>query len=207
MTVFCIVILFYYLIVNYRELKYSLLGNQIGVDGVSNLIIKSVPEIGHSVNYTYKSKGRTFEATCYPGQTGIECNIKDESGNEINLPFTFDDTQSQTDASKDKLFIAQHDFDFDGIDELIIGYYGKEEHTLLQNGVSLIVAKLSQSGWVLLKSNQNSEFYNSIISAENIIGNLQIKIIGNKITIPRNHRGFYYQWDLESGRFVNTGFY
>lgn len=95
---------------------------------------------------------------------------------------------------KVKFLVGQYDFNADNIDELVIAIQDNDE---LDNGLSINIFQLTGDTWKAI----------GVMTGHSILGEPRAEVKMNKITIPRNLRGFYYQWTLESGKFVDTGDY
>jgi len=98
-----------------------------------------------------------------------------------------------------RLQIGQYDFDGDDIDELVLAVQENNSGTNCMNGICLNIFKLKRCEWERIGD----------LTGECIVGDYipRAKIKVNKITIPRNLRGFFYQWTFINDRFENTGFY
>lgn len=93
-----------------------------------------------------------------------------------------------------KFLVGQYDFNADDIDELVIAIQDNDD---TNNGLSINVFQLNGDTWKPI----------GILTGKTILGEPKANVKMNKITIPRNLRGFYYQWSFESGKFKDTGDY
>ena len=103
----------------------------------------------------------------------------DKSDPEIRLPYM-----------DNEYVIGQYDFDGDKVDELIIAV--KSDHEGMDCGVCLNIWRIDDmKQWIL--------------SAPGILGDPTCELVLNKIKVPRNLRGFYYEWTFQNGTFEDTG--
>jgi len=168
--------------------------------------------------YEYNSKGRSFRVECM-GYDTADCWLIDESDNNIawrppyhSIPIKAGRVGDALERRRQltKLFVGQHDFDFDGIDELVVGIYyaSAGEDSLESGGVFVSIKKLSTSGWISIgrAGQMYTDYFEGYLHADNILGDVRVEIKGNRISVARNLRGFYYAWALESGRLVWVGY-
>lgn len=170
--------------------------------------------------YEYNSKGRSFRVECTPNYDTVDCWLIDESDNNIawrppyhRIPIKEGRVGDALERRRQltKLFVGQHDFDFDGIDELVVGIYyaSAGENATELGGVFISIKKLSTSGWISIgrAGQMYTDDFEGYLHADNILGDVRVEIKGNRISVARNLRGFYYEWALESGRLVWVGNY
>lgn len=114
----------------------------------------------------------------------------------MTLPAAFVDEYAFDLRPRVSFFIGKHDFDFDGIPELIIGARSLgPKSDPADNSLSVNVFALAGNDWVRV-GNMDGHIIAS--------GNPRVYIAGNRIKIPRDWRGFVLEWAYESGRFVNV---
>lgn len=126
--------------------------------------------------------------------------IIDETGNEqvldVILTAGFADDYAFDIHPRASFFIGKHDFDFDGVPELIIGArtLGTETNPA-DNSLSVNIFALNDNDWVRVGSIDGR-----LIAS----GNPGVFIEGNRVKIPREWRGIVLEWAYESGSFVSV---
>lgn len=193
----------------------------VRIEGGKNVQKFTPPEAGSTHSYQYKSKGRALRLDVFQYQMGHVVKATDESGNEGYLEAFLPDSYVNGGDLKpldytpenSEMFIYQHDVNFDGIDELAIGIFIKDDSLNLPHANSIGIAyfKFIDNRFVPLKRSGVSLDQYIISSNElqglTIWGQPSISIVGNTVTIPRNHRGFYYKYLFESSGINDAGFY
>lgn len=172
--------------------KFSGLGasSQSYITGLDNVASYSYKEASDGKSYSYGSNGRKFQIKVDYIQTQLFFDSIDESKNDQRLdPFGLLD-EINSDPAKYQIIIGQHDFDFDGTDELVIAMVSPEE------AIAINVFKLQNNQWK--KISQQPQILQGVLFQPNAT------IKGNTIKINRHLRGFWDVWALESGVFVGA---
>jgi hypothetical protein len=196
------------------------------IRGADNLKVALPPRPdGEIVDYTYRSKGRSFIIKAYGFQMCTVFEAIDESGNRQHLECLIDHWSENDDALLDYhlgtvvLFFYQHDVDFDGVDELAIGLYGTEKFQPddypLNSSIVITYYKLLNNQWTAIRFNDSRDmssarnglavFSESELHASTILGKPTVTISGNTVIIPRNLRDFYYKYVFEIGGIESVG--
>jgi hypothetical protein len=150
------------------------------------------------LSYQYQSQ-RRFTVTLHQGNAGWIFIAEDESGKEqvldLTLPAAFTDEYAFDIRPRVSFFIGKHDFDFDGIPELMIGArsLGPKSNPA-DNSMSVNVFTLTGNDWVRVGNMDGN-----LIAT----GDPKAFIVGNRIRIPRGLRGIVLEWAYESGSFIN----
>jgi hypothetical protein len=166
------------------------------VKGLSKATVYSKYQAESGSVYIYKD-GRSFEIKFFFNQVDVAFYAYNENKQRSEIETKFDVGYYSPDGEwyelKDsiKYLIGQYDFDADDIDELVIALQDNDEDG---NGICVNIYKLRNDKWVLIGD----------LTGKIILGEPTAEIKMNKVTIPRNLRGFYYQWTLESGKFKDT---
>jgi len=181
---------------NHNEVESS----SIFISGIKNAKTFSLDQTQEGLKYYYVC-GRKFELSTRMGQLGLEFIIYNENqrGEELDINLEAGNMDKDMEwgytPKPDVVFlIGQYDFNADDIDELIIAVQDNDEGN---NGLSINVFQLKRDSWVQI----------GVMTGGVILGTPKAEVKMNKITIPRNLRGFYYQWTFESGGFRDTGSY
>jgi len=169
---------------------------------IENLIkFVSYSEKGDSLNegavYHYDC-GRKLDVLLFMNQNRMDARLVDENGRRKVLNLDFKDIgldRSDLEVSlpylDNEYVIGQYDFDGDKVDELIIAVRCNQDTA---SGICLNIWRIDDlEQWIL--------------PASGILGEPQCEIVLNKIRIPRNLRGFYYEWSFQNGTFEDTGYY
>lgn len=127
----------------------------------------------------------------------------------LRLPIDFSigrnsDENNEVTWLKDEVIfqIGMHDIDNDGLDELFICMTNGDENlgaieikVLKYFPSALIQHAIRPENWELLGDFQ----------VDTILGSAKASINNGSITIPRNLRGFYHEWTIVKGQFMDTG--
>jgi len=161
------------------------------ITGLNNSATYSYKEASSGAKYEFKSNGRKFNIFLDSSMVGFSFYAVDESGNKDYLDLTgiLDEPADELANKKYRVEVGQHDFDFDGTDELVIATYEPE------NGIAFSIYKLKNNHW--LKIHQNPEI-------KVLVWEPNAEIKGNTIKIDRHLRGFWDVWALESGVFAGA---
>jgi hypothetical protein len=171
------------------RLSNLILGDQEFISGLNNVSSYEYKNALNGETYTYRSNGRKFNVEMMFIQTQLFFNAVDESKNKVRLdPFGLLD-EMNVDTSKYQVILGQHDFDFDGSDELVIAMINPNK------AMAINVFKLQNNHWVRVR--QNPEIIGEYFQPN-------AKIVGNSIKINRHLRGFWNIWFLESGQFIGA---
>lgn len=155
---------------------------------------KEEAEKGSVYNY---SNGRKFKIDFMHYQTGIMFFSTNENNQKQRLETFFEigyydlDEEIQDLKEKTRFLVGQYDFDADGVDELVIAI---QDYDDFNNGLCINIFKLQRDSWELI----------GLLTGKDILGEPKAVVKINKVTIPRNLRGFYYQWVFEGNKFVET---
>jgi hypothetical protein len=151
------------------------------------------------LTYQYRAQ-RHFSVNFEMNNTGWGFVVTDETGGKQVLDATFleivaDGNDFDIDP-RASFFIGKHDFDFDGVPELIIGArkLGPKSNPA-DNSLSLNIFALTNNDWVRV-----GNIDGRLIAS----GNPRVIIEGNRVRIPRELRGIVLEWAYESGSFVST---
>lgn len=195
--------------------------SHVRIEGGKNIQAFTPPAVGATYSYQYKSKGRALRIDIFLYQMGHVVKATDESGNEEFLEAMLSDSYVDGGdlkpldytAENSEMFIYQHDVNFDGIDELAIGIYMKDDSLKLPhaNSVGIAYFKFIDNHFVPLKrvgvSLGQYMISSNELQALTILGEPSISIVGNTVTIPRNLRGFYYKYLFETNGINDAGNY
>jgi len=149
------------------------------------------------LSYQYQAQ-RRFSINLHQGNAGWIFIASDETGNEqvldVKLPAGFADDYAFDLRPRVSFFVGKHDFDFDGIPELIIGArsLGPKSNPA-DNSISVNAFALRANEWVRV-----GNMYGNIFAT----GDPKAFIVGNRIKMPRGLRGIVLEWAYESGSFV-----
>jgi hypothetical protein len=193
----------------------------VKINGANNLYAFTPPTAGSTVSYKYQSKGRVFDLEVFQYQVGHAFRTTDESGNQNYLEALLPDSYlrdgelvpQEYNAANSEIFLYQHDVDFDGVDELAVGIFIKDEAFELPNANSVGIAyfKLLDNHFIpLVRATgfvESSMLSSNELRGEAILGIPTISIVGNTVTIPRNLRGFYYKYVFETDGIKDVGEY
>lgn len=157
---------------------------------------KEEAEKGSVYNY---SNGRKFKIDIMHNQTAIMFFSTNENNQKQRLETFFEigyydlDEEIKDLKEKTRFLVGQYDFDADGVDELVIAIQDYED---FNNGLCINIFKLQRDSWELI----------GLLTGKDILGEPKAEVKINKVTIPRNLRGFYYQWAFESNKFIETSY-
>lgn len=160
----------------------------------SKVYTKEQAEKGSEFNY---SDGRKFKIKFFFEQLDVLFYAYNENDQKQRVMTNFEAGYSSPDGEmldlkdKAKFLVGQYDFNADNIDELVIAIQDNDD---MDNGLSINVFELTGDTWKQI----------GVMTGKTILGEPRAEVKMNKITIPRNLRGFYYQWTFESGKFKNT---
>lgn len=151
------------------------------------------------LTYQYKAQ-RSFSIDLEQSNAGWIFNAADETGNQqvldVTLPAAFSDEYAFNLRLRVSFFVGKHDFDFDGIPELLIGARSLGPNSNpADNSLSVNVFALAGNDWVRV-----GDMNGDIIAS----GDPKAFIVGNRIRIPRRWRGIVLEWAYESGRFLKV---
>ncbi len=131
------------------------------------------------------------------------------NGSRVRLPYRFDlgyetDGEMSWEKKTNQYVLAQQDLTGDGVDEILFAVL-VEDQGLHQAQVNVFQyfppARSEDAGrgenWKLIGN----------LQALGIAGEPRINLTEGTVTIPRNHRGFYYEISWVKGRFIDTGNY
>jgi hypothetical protein len=159
----------------------------------------STPQPTPQLSYQYRAQ-RHFSVNFEMNNTGWGFVVTDETGSKQVLDATFleivaDGNDFDIDP-RASFFIGKHDFDFDGVPELIVGArkLGPKSNPA-DNSLSLNIFALQNNGWVRV-----GDIDGRLIAS----GNPRVVIEGNRVRIPREWRGIVLEWAYESGSFVSV---
>lgn len=150
-------------------------------------------------DYIYED-GRKLEVSLFYNQSYLDCEITDESGyreftgvlfNEVGWEpeeSGTDDGDISFESGKNEYVIGQHDFDSDGIDELVIAMRCPDQNFVYGFGI-IIYRVYDRKMWRF--------------ECPYVYGEIRANIINNIIRVPKNHRDFYYEYAFENGDFVD----
>lgn len=143
---------------------------------------------------------RRFSVKLEQGNAGWGFIATDEIGTkqvlDVMLPAAFADEYAFELRPRVSFFVGKHDFDFDGVPELLIGARSLgPKLNPADNSLSVNVFALAGTDWVRV-GNMSAD----IIAT----GDPKAFVVGNRIRIPRGLRGIILEWAYESGKFVNA---
>lgn len=166
------------------------------VSGLNFSKVYSKEEAENGSVYHY-SDGRKFKIDFMHYQTSVMFFALNENNQKQRLDFSFgvgyDYLEEEIHNLKEKtrFLIGQYDFDADGVDELVIAI---QDYDDFDNGLCINIFKLQRDRWEPI----------GLLTGKDILGEPKAEVKINKVTIPRNLRGFYYQWAFEGNKFVET---
>jgi hypothetical protein len=181
--------------------------SDVQVLGAKNYTISKLPDIGKTVSYNFLLGKRQLKLSVFLEQMAWVFVMTDDLGIKKRIPFAVIDYDEKTkwDVLKSINYINihffQHDFDFDGIDELVIGLEVKKECTDL-NEVAFTVFKYSNNSLNPIRFQRRSDIleYANIVSTQSPLsgfGVSRIEVKGNVINFDRRHRGFFFKYFVE----------
>jgi hypothetical protein len=156
-------------------------------------------QLTSQLSYEYQAQ-RRFSIKLADSNAGWGFTVIDETGNEqvldVMLSAGFADDYAFDIDPRASFFIGKHDFDFDGVPELIIGArtLGPKSN-LADNSLSVNIFALTNNDW---------ERVGNIDGRLIASGNPRVFIEGNRVKIPREWRGIVLEWAYESGSFVSV---
>lgn len=103
--------------------------------------------------------------------------------------------------------IGQYDIDDDGIDEIFICLLDTNENNFSFDSVQVLVYKYFPPAFKTHAVRQENWELIGNFSTGMIMKRPEVIIEERSITIPRFHRGFYYEWTFVRGIFRETGSY
>ena len=148
---------------------------------------------------TYKYKGKGIKVLMFYDQIGIGARLVDEAGNKINLQYVdpfcprFDSYDPYENYyNQCEYAIAQHDFDADGADEIVIA----SRITNFNDGgpVGVFVYRI--------KDGKSWNF-----ETRTRLGDGEVDLNNNYIKVDFQLRGFCSKWVYENGTFVDQSYY
>jgi hypothetical protein len=157
-------------------------------------------EDANNKGITYKYKGQNFKILIFYDQIGIGVRLVDEIGNKINLQYD-DPFYLRSGDSYDpyenyyndcEYAIAQHDFDADGMDEIVIA--ARIKNSNFDSPVGVFVYRI--------KDGKSWSF-----ETRSILGDGEVELNNNYIKVDVHLRGFYHKWTYENGSFVDQSYY
>jgi|GEM_PF-4518711 len=164
------------------------------VSGLNKSKVYSKEEAEKGSVYHY-SNGRKFKIDFMHYQTSVMFFVTNENNQKQRLDFSFEvgyedlEEEIQNLKEKTRFLVGQYDFDADGVDELVIAI---QDYDDINNGLCINIFKLQRDSWELV----------GLLTGKDILGEPKAEVKINKVTIPRNLRGFYYQWAFEGNKFV-----
>lgn len=176
------------------DLKLSKSNGADFVSGLNKSKVYSKEEAEKGSVYNY-SNGRKFKIDFMHYQTNVMFFAINENNQKQLLDTSFEvgyfdlDKEIQNLKVKTRFLVGQYDFDADGIDELVIAIQDYED---FDNGLCINIFKLQRDRWEPM----------GLLTGKSILGEPKAEVKINKVTIPKNLRGFYYEWVFESGEFV-----
>ncbi len=181
--------------------------SDVQVLGAKNYKLNLLPDIGKTVSYNFMMGKRQHKLSVFLEQMAWVFVMTDDLGIKKRIPFAVADYDEKTkwDVLQSIKYINMHffqyDFDFDGIDELVIGLEMKKECRDL-NEVAFTVFKFSNNSLNPIRFQRRSDIldYASIVSTESSIagcGVSRIEVKGNVINFDRRHRGFFFKYFIE----------
>lgn len=149
-------------------------------------------------NYHYES-GRKFLLALYTQQIQDVFRVTDETNHIHELSYDWRsiwnyNTGAGPERGKADVVYGQYDFEGKMPDSLVV-VSAVEDAGRTKCGVNIY--NLRRDRWVLAGK----------ILAPDVIGDCVVTFKVNKVTIPRNLRGFYRQLTFQDGRFKDTGSY
>ena len=143
--------------------------------------------------------GRKLDILLFMNQNRMDARLVDENNRKkvLNLDFgdiglDMSDPEVRIPYVDNEYLIGQYDFDGDKADELIIAVKSNNEADM--GGICLNIWRIDDMRqWIL--------------PASSILGEPACEFILNKIKIPRNLHGFYYEWTFQNNTFEDTGCY
>lgn len=164
------------------------------VSGLNFSKVYSKEEAEKGSVYHY-SDGRKFKIDFMHYQTSVMFFVTNENSHKQRLETSFEvgyfdsDKEIPNLKEKTRFLVGQYDFDADSVDELVIAI---QDYDDFDNGLCINIFKLRRDSWELI----------GLLTGKDILGEPKGEVKINKITIPRNLRGFYYQWAFEGNKFV-----
>ncbi len=144
--------------------------------------------------------GRKLDVLLFMNQNRMDARLVDENNRRtvLNLDFgniglDMSDPEIHLPYIDNEYVIGQYDFDGDKADELIIAVKSND--------------KADPMGGICLNIWRIDDMKQWILPASGILGEPSCELILNKVKIPRNLRGFYYEWTFQNGTFEDTGYY
>ena len=150
-------------------------------------------------DYIYED-GRRLEVSLFYNQSYLDCVIIDESGhreftgvlfNEVGwepMDSEYEDEHISFESGKNEYVIGQHDFDSDGIDELVIAMRCPDQNIVYGFGI-IVYRVYDRKMWRF--------------ECPYVYGDIRATVINNIIRVPKNHRNFCYEYAFENGDFVD----
>ncbi len=181
--------------------------SDIQILGAKNYTLSTLPDIGKAVSYNFMIGKRQLKLSAFLEQMAWVFVVTDDLGSRKRLKFAVMDYEekSKWDVLKSipysNLHIFQHDFDFDGIDELVVGLEAKKECADL-NEVAFAVFKYSNDGFnpIVFRRRGDILNYAPIVLTDGRLagfGVSRIEVKGNIINLDRRHRGFFFKYFVE----------
>lgn len=188
---------------------------KIKIDGLSNLVLASMNTAFNEgvklslVNKNNHSYPRYIDL--YYSQVKFKLAAVFDDSSRVIIPFKFPIGEEVSDVGlteKDtnSYFLGTYDFDGDGASEIVFGVVDFDAGTNLSN---VAVNIYSYTPPLNLKDQGRLKNWDHLaqLVAMGIVGDVKIKFDKSSISIPRNHRGFFYEYTWVKDRFIDTGEY
>ena len=177
----------------------------------TNYMLATLPDGGKVTEYKFLVKNRQYRVDIFYNQSAYDTVITDDLNIRTRLPFVFNGFSHNNDDiyfedNFSSLHFFQHDFDFDDIDELVIGFEGKLTcHD--NNDLTFSIFKLTGDGFKPIDfrtPSDNIRINLGVSAASNLTGwgVSQVDVKGNFINLDRRLRGFYFKYFVQSGEIV-----
>lgn len=180
--------------------------------GVKNHFVTSLPSAGKTSEYRFLIGKRKYKIDAYVHQSAWVFKLVDDLNRRTPLEYEVLDYDYRNDKEytwsmdASKLHFFQYDFDFDGIDEIVVGFEQKEE-CISVNEVLFTIFKLSGDSFKAMKFLQGGpmlDFTPAVLSPSRLsgFGISEVYVNGNVLTLDRKLRGFYFKYYVERGFIV-----
>lgn len=181
--------------------------SDLEIVGAKNYASYSLPEVGKNVTHSFYVGKRKYSLSIFLEQMAWVFLVRDDLGTKARIPFAVLDYDEKTKWDVEKsinfinLHIFQHDFDFDGVNELIVGLEIKRKcHDLNEVGFSIFNTKGEKIVPIRFRTQSDELEYASIISTESRLsgfGVSRVEVKGNFLKLDRKHRGFFFKYFVD----------
>lgn len=186
------------------------------VIGIDNSIAWTVEEAEKGVEYVFQYPGEINVAprklSVYFEQVGLFFKVEFNNSRvlitpDLNVGREYDeDHEVSWLKGESKLQIGQYDIDGDGVKELFICIQSYSEKYDEEDGVEVNVFKFYPPAFPEHSGRpENWELLETMTVKGCILGEPKAFVEANSVTIPRNHRGFYFEWTWVKDKFMVTG--